>query len=214
MLELLGVAVAAVLLIACLNIANLILGRAQMRTQEFAVRSALGGSPARVRRQVFTESLLLAIVGGVLGVALSPLLTHVIVGLYPNALPRAEEVGIDMRVILFASATTLLAGILSAIPTARRAARLDLANDLRDAGRFGVGRRERRFGRVLIVSQVAASLALLFAAGLLLRTFQRLTAIDPGFDPRATRSRRTSIATTRSPGPRFVRYLALEKSHR
>ncbi|HEY4132320.1 MAG TPA: ABC transporter permease, partial [Gemmatimonadaceae bacterium] len=184
MLELLAAAVAAVLLIACLNIANLILGRAQMRTREFAIRAALGGSPARVRRQVFTESLLLALIGGALGVALSPSLTHAIVGLYPTALPRANEVGIDMRVLLFASLTTLLAGVLSAIPSARRAARLDLSNDLRDGGRSGAGFRDRRFGRVLIVSQVAASLALLFAAGLLLRTFERLTTIDPGFDPR------------------------------
>ena len=183
MLELLAAAVAAVLLIACVNIANLILGRAQSRSREFAVRSALGGSPSRVRRQVVTESLVLAAIGGAGGVALAPVLTHALISVYPDALPRADEIGISAPVILVAVVATLAAGVLSAFPTARRVARLDLADDLRDGGRSGGGRRDRRVGRALVITQVAASLALLFSAGLLLQTFRRLTQVKPGFEP-------------------------------
>ena len=184
MLELLGAAVAAVLLIACINIANLILGRAQTRSREFAVRSALGGSPSRVRRQVLTESLVLASFGGAAGLLLAPVMTHALIAVYPDALPRAEEIGVNVAVVLVALAATIAAGVLSAIPTARRVARLDLADDLRDGGRSGGGRRDRRAGRVLVVTQVGASLALLFSAGLLLQTFWRLTKVKPGFEQR------------------------------
>ncbi len=186
MLELLAAAVAAVLLIAAINVANLILGRAQSRSREFAVRSALGGSPARVRRQVLTESLVLASTGGIAGVALAPSLTHALIAVYPDALPRADEIGISVPVVIVAVVATIAAGVLSAIPAARRVARLDLSDDLRDGGRSGGGRRERRAGRVLVVTQVAASLALLFSAGLLMQTFWRLSRVRPGFDPRHT----------------------------
>jgi putative ABC transport system permease protein len=198
MLQLLAAAVSAVLLIACINIANLILGRAQGRSREFAVRSALGGSPGRVRRQVFTESLALAAIGGVVGVGIAPLLTRALVAVYPDALPRANEIGVDARVLFVAVGVTLLAGVLSALPTARRAATLELAQDLRDSGRTGGSRRDRTAGRVLIVSQVAASLALLFGAGLLLQTFWKLTRVDPGFEAR-------NVTTFRVAAP-FARY--------
>jgi putative ABC transport system permease protein len=186
MLELLAAAITAVLFIACLNITNLILGRAQARSREFAVRSALGGSPARVRRQMFTESLLLASIGGALGVLLAPTLTRTLIAIYPDALPRADEIGIDASVFLVALAATVAAGVLAAIPTARRVARVDLNEDLRDGGRSGGGRRDRRASWGLVVTQVAASLALLFSAGLLLQTFWRLERVKPGFDPRQT----------------------------
>lgn len=181
MLQLLAVAVGAVLLIACANIANLILGRAHTRAREFAVRSALGGSPRRIRGQIFTESLMLALIGGVLGVAIAPLLTRGLIAVYPDALPRAEEIGVDARVLVVAALATIAAGVFAALPTARRAARLDLVGDLRNGDRSGGGG-ERRMGRTLIVIQVAASLALLFGAGLLLQTFRRVTQVPPGFD--------------------------------
>jgi predicted permease len=185
-LQLLAAAVAAVLLIACVNVANLILGRAEMRSREFAVRSALGGSPARVRGQIVTESLVLAALGGLLGVAVAPVLTRALIAVYPGVLPRAEEIGMDVRVLIVAMLATVTAGALAALPTARRAGRLDLAHDLREGGRSGSGRGDRQVGRVLIVMQVAASLALLFGAGLLLQTFARLTRLNPGFDARNT----------------------------
>ena len=184
MLELLAAAVAAVLLIASVNVANLILGRAQGRSREFAVRSALGGSPARVRRQVLTESLVLASIGGIAGVLLAPALTHALIALYPDALPRADEISISVPVVLVATLATVAAGVLAALPTVRRIARLDLTDDLRDGGRSGGGRRDRSAGRVLVATQVAASLALLFSAGLLMQTFWRLTKVKPGFEPR------------------------------
>ena len=186
MLKLLAAAVAAVLLIGCVNVANLILGRAQTRSREFAVRSALGGSPVRVRQQVLTESLVLATVGGILGVALAPVLTRALVAAYPDMMPRAEEIGVDGRVLFVAALATMTAGALSALPTARRAGRLDLVHDLREGSRSGWGRGDRRVGRALIVTQVAASLALLFGAGLLLQTFWRLSQVRPGFDVRNT----------------------------
>lgn len=197
MLELLAAAIAGVLLIACINIANLILGRAQTRAREFAVRAALGGSPARVRRQLLTESLVLASIGGVLGLLLAPALTHALIALYPGTLPRAAEIGLDGAMVVVALAATVAAGVLAAIPTARRVARLDLTNDLRDGGRGGSGRRDRRAGRVLVVTQVAASLALLFSAGLLLQTFVRLEQVKPGFDPRNTVAFRVFVPPAR-----------------
>ncbi len=184
MLELLTAAIAAVLLIACVNIANLILGRAQARSREFAVRSALGGSPSRVRFQVFVESLMLAAIGGAVGAALAPVLTRGFIAAYPDALPRADEVSITWAVALAAMALTIAAGLLSAAPAARRVARLDLTQDLRAGARSG--ERRTNAGRVLVVTQVAASLALLFAAGLLAHTFVGLTRVNPGFDARNT----------------------------
>ncbi|HTE46059.1 MAG TPA: ADOP family duplicated permease [Gemmatimonadaceae bacterium] len=204
MLKLLAAAVAAVLLIACVNIANLILGRAQTRAREFAVRSAIGGSPGRVRGQVFTENLVLAAIGGVLGVALAPLLTHALIAVYPDALPRADEITVDGRVLVVAALATLIAGTLSALPTARRAGRLDLVRDLREGGRSGGGRGDRRAGRVLIVTQVAASLALLFGAGLLLQTFWRLTQVGPGFNARNTMTFHLYAPTARYSSPATV----------
>lgn len=186
MLELLAAAVASVLLIACINVANLILGRAQTRSREFAVRSAMGGSLLRVRQQILTESLFLAMIGGVLGVSIAPLLTRMLIAVYPETMPRAEEIGVDWRVLLVAVVSTMIAGSLSALPTVRRAGRLDLTRDLREGNRSGIGRGEHRVGRILVVAQVAASLALLFGAGLLLRTFSQLTRVRPGFDARNT----------------------------
>lgn len=183
MLELLAAVVAAVLVIACINVANLVLARARGRVREFALRSALGGTPARVQQQIFVEGLLLATFGGIGGIALAPWLTRAFVELYPDVLPRANEIGIDLPVVLIAIAATMLAGGLSAFPAARRARRMNLAADLRDGARGGSSRGERRFGAILIVSQVAASLAVLFGAGLLLQTFRGLTLVDPGFQP-------------------------------
>ena len=147
----------------------------------------------RALRQVLTESLVLASIGGITGVALAPALMHALIAVYPDALPRADEVGISLPVLLVAAVATFAAGVSSAIPAAQRVARLDLADDLRDGGRSGGGRRERRAVRALVVTQVAASLALLFSAGLLMQTFWKLTKVKPGFEP-GTRSLFTSTA--------------------
>jgi predicted permease len=197
MLRLLALAMAAVLLAASLNIANLLLGRAQSRMREFAVRAALGGSAARIRRQVFSEGLLLAVVGGILGVALAPPLTNALIALYPNGLPRAGEVGLDVSVLIVAAATTLLAGVLAVWPLARRIGRIELSGALREGGRSGQSRAGRRAGRVLIVAQVATSATLLFAAGLLVTTFHKLSHVDPGFDPAGVTTFRLAPSSAR-----------------
>ena len=185
MLELLAAAIVAVLLIACVNVANLILGRAQARSREFAVRSALGGSPARVRRQVLIEALVPAVIGSVLGLVLAPVLVHLLVAVYPDALPRADEIGIGAPVVLFVMAATIAAAVLSCIPTARRVTRFDLSGDLRAGNGSGM-RGERRASRVLVTTQVAMSLALLFSASLLGETLWRLDQSRPGFDSHRT----------------------------
>jgi putative ABC transport system permease protein len=181
MLILLSASVAAVLLIACVNIANLLLGQAQMRGREFAVRAALGGSGARIRRQLLTEGMFWASIGGVVGATLAPLLTHTLIALYPGNMPRIHDVGTDWRVVTMAVLATLVAGLLSAIPMVRRAAARDLTVDLKVGARSSGTAGQRRLGGVLVASQVALSLVLLFAAGVLLRTFQTLSNVDPGF---------------------------------
>ena len=180
MLVLLSAAVATVLLIACVNIANLLLGHSHSRTREFAVRAALGGRTGRLRRQVLTESLALSSVGGVIGIALAPLLVRAITTLYPGRLARLEEIVFDWRVALTGLVLTAVAGVLAGWPTARQAAGINLIRDLRQGGR---GATEGRgvAGRLLIGSQVALSLALLFASVLLVQTLRTLGATDLGF---------------------------------
>lgn len=180
MLILLSAAVAALLLIVCVNVANVLLVQSSARSREFALRTALGGSRMRIRRQLLTEGLLLSIVGGAVGVALAPSLTRVFVALYPGTLPRGGEARVDLTVLLVAFACTLLAGVLSALPTMRSAGRA-VGQDLTSGGRSSAGLRERHLARGLLVAQVALSLTLLFASGLLVQTFQQVSATAPGF---------------------------------
>lgn len=181
MLLLLSVAVATVLLIACVNIANLLLGHSHSRTREFAVRAALGGRTGRLRRQVLTESLALSAIGGVIGMLLAPLLVRALTALYPGRLARLEEIVFDWRVALAGLVITAAAGVLAGLPTARRASGINLIRDLRQGGR-GVTEGRGMVGRLLIGSQVALSLALLFASVLLVQTLQKLATTDPGFE--------------------------------
>lgn len=180
MLILLSAAVATVLLIGCVNIANLLLGHSHARTREFAVRAALGGRAARLRRQVLTESLALSAVGGVIGVAVAPMLVRALLTLYPGEIARLSEIVVDWRVGAAGLAATTIAGVLSGIPTARRASRIDLTRDLRHGGRGATG--GTRVGRLLIASQVALSLALLFASVLLVQTLRTIATTHPGFE--------------------------------
>ncbi|NOT09268.1 MAG: hypothetical protein HOP28_13815, partial [Gemmatimonadales bacterium] len=195
MLLLLAASVAAVLLIACANIANLLLGQSTARAREFAVRSAIGGGTGRIVRQVLTESMLLAAIGGGLGMLLAPVLTRAILAGYPGELPRVGEVGVDARVLGVAVVVTLFAGLLAGIPTAQRAVVRDLSRAIRDGGRTGA--RRSRSGYVLIAAQVAASLTLVFAAALLLKTLSRLFRTDPGFDPRGVVTFQVALSAAR-----------------
>ncbi len=200
MLTVLSLAVAAVLLAACINVGNLLLAHAATRTREFAVRSALGGSVWRVRRQVLTETLVLAIAGGALGVALALPLTRAIVALYPGGLPRADEVRMNPSVILVAVALTFVAALLASLPTLWRAGAQRLTNGFRAGAGAGLSVATRRLEGTLISAQMAATLTLLFAAALMVKTFESIMNVDPGFDPRGTLAFTVSPASAKHPG--------------
>ena len=196
MLILLGLAVAAVLLIACANLGALLLAHSQSRVREFAVRAAIGGASNRIARQLLVESLMLAVIGGAAGVWLARSLVKGLVAVYPSQLPRSDEIALDWRVLLLSLGATVLAGVLAGMPLARQVRRLDLVRDLREAERGLGSRARRRLLDGLIIGQVATSVALLFAASLLMRTFMDMTAIKPGFDAHNVLT--FNVATSRS----------------
>jgi predicted permease len=176
-------AVGFVLLIACANIANLLLARSSGRSREFAVRAALGAGKSRLIRQLLTESILLAFVGGAFGLLLANWGTRAALGALPAALPRAAEVGMDLRVLLFTGAIALLAGVLFGLVPALRISRANLQDSLKEGGRGASGSRAGAHG-VLVVVETALALVLLIGAGLMLRSLVRLWSVDPGFNPR------------------------------
>jgi predicted permease len=176
-------AVATVLLIACANIANLLLARAATRTREVALRVALGASRGRVARQLLTEYLLLALVATTAGVALAQVLLHLLLAIAPAGLPRLDEVGIDRTVLLFALGASILSTLLFGLVPALQASRLDLTESLKRGGAKGAvsGGGSGRLRSALVAIEVALSLMLLVGAGLLLRSFQELHRVDLGF---------------------------------
>jgi putative ABC transport system permease protein len=182
LLVLLG-AVAFVLLIGCANVANLMLARATGRSREIAIRTALGGDRLRLVRQLLTESLLLAALGGALGLLLAVWGTSALGRLAALYLPRAREIAIDGPVLAFTAMLILVTGIAFGLFPALQASRPDLQDVLKDSAKGSAGGGRTRMRAVLVVAEVAVALVLLAGAGLLLRSFQRLVAVDPGFDP-------------------------------
>ena len=183
LLVLLG-AVGFVLLIGCANVANLLLARATTRDREIAIRTALGGSRARLIRQLLTESVVLASLGGLLGLLIAAWGTGALGHLAALYLPRAREIGIDGAVLGFTAFLILLTGVGFGLLPALQASRPDLQSVLKDAGRgTSAGAPRTRVRGALVVVEVAVALVLLAGAGLLLRSFQRLIAVDPGFNP-------------------------------
>lgn len=177
-------AVAFVLLIACANVANLLLARAAYRQKEVALRTALGASRWRVVRQLLTESLLLSVVSGALGLGLSVWLIKLLIAISPPDSPRFDEISINWQVFLFAFGVTILAGVLFGLVPALQTSRTDLNETLKESGRSGSpGGSRNRIGGFLIVSEVALSFVLLAGAGLLIKSFMHLREIDPGFRP-------------------------------
>ncbi len=182
LLMLLG-AVAFVLLIACANVANLLLARAAYRQQEIAVRTALGASRLRVVRQLLTESVMLSIVSGLLGLGLSLWLIKLLPAITPPNTPRMDEIRIDLRVFLFTLGVTVLAGLLFGLLPALQTSRPNLNEMLKDSGRRGAESGSRnRIGSLLIVSEISLSFILLAGAGLLIKSFLNLRQINPGFN--------------------------------
>jgi len=177
-------AVALVLLIACANVANLLLARSRTREREVAIRTALGAGRGRLIRQFFTENLILGLLAGGAGLMLAVWGIDGLVRLAPPGIPRLNEVEVDVRVLLFTLAISLMTAGLYGLYPAFRVSRPDLHRSLKDAGRAVTeGRHGRNFRRGIVISEVALSLLLLCAAGLLAKSLMRLLAVDPGFRP-------------------------------
>jgi predicted permease len=177
-------AVALVLLIGCVNVANLLLARASARSREMAVRQALGAARKRLVRQLLTESLLLSLLGGVAGLVILFCLKGFLLRLIPESLPRLNDLSINWTVMLFALAASVAAGVIFGVAPATQAGRLNLASTLRMEGRGSKGSTEQtRTRRVLVVTEFALSLVLMVAAGLLLRSFWDLYKTPLGFNP-------------------------------
>jgi predicted permease len=180
--------VALVLLIACVNVANLLLTRAASRQKEVAVRTALGASWQRVVRQLLTESLLLGLLGGAAGLLIAQAALQVVKTINPGNIPRLEAIALDGNVLAFTFAIAILTGLLFGLAPALRAARVDLSSAMKAGGRSGqgeggLGSSRGRLRGILVVAEVAISLMLLIGAGLLLRSFVRLQQVSPGFEP-------------------------------
>jgi putative ABC transport system permease protein len=183
LLILLG-AVAFVLLIACANVANLLLARAAYRQKEIALRTALGASRWRVVRQLLTESVMLSTVSGVVGLALSLWLIKLLIAIVPQTTPRLNEIRIDLRVFGFTLGVTVIAGLLFGLFPALQTSRPNLNETLKDSGQRGSETSGRNsVGGLLIVSEIALSFVLLAGAGLLIKSFLHLRETDPGFNP-------------------------------
>jgi putative ABC transport system permease protein len=184
LLLLLG-SVSFVLLIACANVANLLLARATARRKEIALRTALGASRGRIARQLLTESLLLSLAGGIVGLALSSWALRIMMAMANNFWPRIMDVSLDYRILGFAIAITLLTGLVFGLVPALQATKPNLNEMLKDAGRGSSdGRRQNIVRGVLVVVEVAISLVLLAGAGLLMRSFIGLQKVNLGFDPK------------------------------
>ena len=193
-------AVGLVLLIACANIASLLLARAVSNEREFSVRVALGAGRGRLARQCLTESAVLAVAGGALGILLAALGIRPFTTFWPGGLPRAQEVGIDWRVLVFALGISIASGILFGLAPALRAPASDLEQSLRAGGRTVAGS-TRRLHRSFVVAEIAIAMVLLTAAGVMGRTMLRLSSLDPGVDIHNVLTARTALspATLQNP---------------
>ena len=217
LLILLG-SVGFVLLIACANVANLQLARAAVRQKEIAVRAAVGAGRARLIRQLLTESALLSLMGGGLGLLLAFAAIRVLRLFGPDTLPRLHEIGLDSRVLLFTLFVSLVTGIVFGLAPALRASRVDLNEVLKDGGRgpasgntFDGGHHRKR--DLLIIAEVALSLVLLIGAGLLLRTYQRIQDANPGFDIHNVLSFRVALPAAKYKGEGITNFYKQLNEH-
>jgi putative ABC transport system permease protein len=197
LLVLLG-AVALLLLIACANVAGLLLARSEARQREIALRTALGAGRPRLVRQLLTESLLLAAAGGLVGLLLAVWGVRGLVLVAPPSVPRLEAVGIDLRVLGYTLGVTLVTGVLFGLAPALHAVRGNLTDALTDGGRAGTtGRVRQRVRQALVAGQVAVALVLVTGAGLLVQSFLRLRQVNPGFVPEGLLTARVELSPVR-----------------
>jgi predicted permease len=202
-------AVGFVLLIACGNVANLLLSRAAVREKEIAIRSAMGAHRSRLVRQLLAESLLLAVLGGVAGLVLAFLGVEALRRFGPANIPRMAEVGIDARALAFTFAVAMVTSVIFGLLPALRASRVDPGLALREGGRGSSGTRGLGLGhstlrKLMIAGEVALSLVLVIGAGLLIRSYQRITRADPGFDPNGVLSFRLTLPGRQYNKPELV----------
>ncbi len=198
-------AVGFVLLIACANIANLLLVRGRARRKEFAIRTALGAARTRVTRQLFTESALLGLIGGSVGLGAGALSVQVLVGAFPSSLPRTDAIAVDGFVFAFALAVTVVASVVFGLVPALRSTQGDLQDSLKDAGRSVLGPRRHRFQHALVAAEVGLSVVLVVGAGLMVKSFWRLQQVDPGFNPANVLTMRLSPPPSRYTGEAQLR---------
>lgn len=197
-LWMLAAAAGLVLLVACANVANLILVRADSRQRELAVREALGAGRARILTHFFTESALLATVASVLGLGAAWIAVRALVIAGPEDIPRLAELGIDLRTVGFAVVVSLFAAFLASLIPALRIGRVALSSALREGGRGGTtGRAQHRVRGTMVAVQIALALVVLAGSGLLLRTFQRLNSVEPGFEGENVATLWMSLPTAR-----------------
>ena len=203
LLVLLG-AVTFVLLIACANVANLLLARSTGRAREFAIRSALGAGPARVIRQLLTESVLLGIAGGAMGLLIGLWGTRAILAALPDVLPRTDEIRMNWHVLVFTAAVSIITGIFFGLVPALKALRPDMHETLKEGGRGSSGARHRT-QNIFVVVEVAMALVLLVGAGLMIRSLVALAKINPGFDTSNVLSFETAITSDKKATPAQLR---------
>ena len=196
-------AVGFVLLIACANVANLLLARATVRQKELAIRAAVGASRARLMQQLLTESVLLGVLGGALGLGLAFVAVRMLRAFGPENLPRLNEIGVDGRVLAFTFAVSVLTGVIFGLLPALRASRVDLNDVLKEGGRNAAGGHQRT-RKLLVVAEVALALMLLIGAGLLIRSYAHILRANPGFNPNNVLAVRLTLPATRYATPEAV----------